>query len=369
MLNGMGSFLKPFTKLKDKYFTEDRRNIATANLMMLLTASLAGIVILSLLIFLSPFLIKGWSATRYHMLMYVTLGLFLIFAIWYKSSAKTPDYRIVNIACMLFCVALIAHFISISVFANPDFPETLVSLSFVAAPLLFSLPLSFTALLLAVNETVFLILINNFKSAICIQHDTFSTVTAIFFSLVATWSVMRLRVLDYAARSKYQHRSRTDQLTGILNKSACTAACEKYLAAHSQNTANALFVIDIDDFKLVNDTLGHKSGDNLLEGVANVMLKIFGRNDIVGRFGGDEFCVLMKNAVSNDIISEKSQLLQSKVHEISTCLIGRDVSCSVGITVCANKRCTYSEMFSIADHALYDSKQRGKNCSTVKILR
>ncbi len=367
-LRNILGFLDFFNIKQAKYFKDDKQNISSANLTMIILVSISGILMLSVLILLTPFLIDGWTPTRHHFSLYITLGVFFTAALIYRISVSAPSYALVNAGSLAFCFAIIGHLIAISVFSNPSFPESLVSISFVAIPMLFSLPLSMFLSLLTVSEAVFLILTNYYKTPLCIQHDTFSSIVAIFFSLIAFLCVMRLRVTDYSVRSQYQQQSCTDPLTGILNKSAFMKACEIHLASRTAGMSNALFVIDVDDFKHVNDSLGHKTGDKVLEGMGHVMRKIFRGTDLVGRFGGDEFCVLMKDTSSSEIIDDKAYQLQKKLREVSERLIGRSVSCSIGIAVCSDRSCTYGEIFSVADSALYASKQKGKNCFTVKTI-
>lgn len=90
--------------------------------------------------------------------------------------------------------------------------------------------------------------------------------------------------------------SETDKLTGLLNKKALEYLCREFLLLDGEESA-ALYVIDLDHFKEANDTYGHQCGDMILQRFANFLLEIFGKTAFVGRFGGDEFVVLLKRGV------------------------------------------------------------------------
>jgi len=159
-------------------------------------------------------------------------------------------------------------------------------------------------------------------------------------------------------------RAEKDALTGIFNKGATVQLIKQRLEIDSKdaNKLHALMIIDLDNFKAVNDILGHATGDQVLIDAATKIAANFKGSDIVGRIGGDEFVVLMRdiNAISNtDILAtrlctELKRALPSSSGDIV-------VSSSIGISIFPYHGATYEELFERADKALYTAKANGKD--------
>jgi len=159
-----------------------------------------------------------------------------------------------------------------------------------------------------------------------------------------------------------------DKLTGLLNKSAMEQQARTILEKADEFQNCALFIIDLDNFKKVNDTLGHLVGDMAIVDAGKKLSLIFSEKDLISRFGGDEFCILLrfrkdlsKEAITN-IITEKAQNLCTFLHEVyfdDNTAIG--ISASVGIAFYPENGKTYEALFAAADTALYEVKKSGKN--------
>ena len=137
-------------------------------------------------------------------------------------------------------------------------------------------------------------------------------------------------------RSQYLiSQAQQDALTGIFNKITSQNTIKDYLAHQWQNELCAMMIIDIDNFKEVNDGLGHLFGDAVLSDIARRMKKIFHHRDIIGRIGGDEFIVFLINVrdiesiknIARRMIDETHHLQVSHEHEVQ-------ISCSIGISIC-----------------------------------
>ena len=159
------------------------------------------------------------------------------------------------------------------------------------------------------------------------------------------------------------YQAQMDVLTGLYNKATTQAMIIDYLKkAHLQNKNQALFIIDIDGFKEVNDHFGHLFGDAVISDLAHCIHNSFRKSDIVGRIGGDEFIVLFKNITTEELIIKKAQelinLLQRKYTSNGT---NYKVSASIGIVVSPLYGTRFDDLFQKADHALYYVKEHGKN--------
>lgn len=165
---------------------------------------------------------------------------------------------------------------------------------------------------------------------------------------------------DRRLQEKLSEEMRLDPLTRLLNKVAAGEEVKKFISEKPGGT-HALFIIDIDNFKGVNDGFGHTVGDTVISDIAQLIQENFRATDIVGRVGGDEFLVFMKNTAM-DVVVEKAKKL------CSTCgrqLIGDEavvnVTLSIGIAIYGVDGEDYNTLFQMADRAMYRIKRNGKN--------
>lgn len=163
-----------------------------------------------------------------------------------------------------------------------------------------------------------------------------------------------------------QEQAERDTLTKLLNKSAARTQVEACLKDSARNPRCALFVIDLDDFKGINDRMGHLFGDAVLTQVAREIRGLFRSQDVVARIGGDEFMVLMRGAADRRIVEARcARLVESIQHVLRSHLQGNRLSCSVGVSLYPEHGRFYAELFQKADRALYRSKDKGKNCFVI----
>ena len=154
----------------------------------------------------------------------------------------------------------------------------------------------------------------------------------------------------------------TDSLTGLLNRRGMNSALERIVGAQTAGTkTNSIFLIDLDRFKHVNDTLGHGVGDELLQQVAARLLEIIGQGSIISRLGGDEFQILIPGIDDRGILGSQAQhivqtLSQPFAIKGHRCTIGA----SIGIAVSPDDGTTAADLTRNADLALYAAKQSGR---------
>ncbi|NLH01037.1 MAG: diguanylate cyclase [Clostridiales bacterium] len=132
---------------------------------------------------------------------------------------------------------------------------------------------------------------------------------------IKTWLIGKLVDIDDEMKEKQNllYKAETDSLTGLYNKEAFKSRCEDYLANNPDVNCAVIF-FDIDNFKEINDNLGHTAGDKALKDVSAIVRENFSENDILGRFGGDEFCILVKD-VSKESLEFKLGLLVEKLSD------------------------------------------------------
>lgn len=149
-------------------------------------------------------------------------------------------------------------------------------------------------------------------------------------------------------------RSVKDGLTGVYNKTAFEYRVEERLKGGRKGW---MCMIDIDNFKEINDSLGHLAGDRILEQIGAVLCQVFPEPDLTGRAGGDEFVVF----TSGGRVHQRAKELLKQVELLVPEGKGR-LSVSIGIVTCTGKkREAYQDLFFQADRAMYRAKDAGKN--------
>ena len=163
---------------------------------------------------------------------------------------------------------------------------------------------------------------------------------------------------------KVRHMAEHDALTGLINRGTLYKTGENVFAQFGPKSSAAIFLLDIDFFKKVNDTYGHLNGDIVLKNVANTLASNLRVTDIVGRYGGEEFCVFLPRISDIDIM-DIAEKLRISIEKLNLSLNGEkiDLTISVGVAIYDNSSNKNFESFlSKADVALYEAKNSGRNC-------
>ncbi len=156
-----------------------------------------------------------------------------------------------------------------------------------------------------------------------------------------------------------------DSLTDVFNKTH-TESLIAYELNHLHDKIAALFILDCDNFKQINDTFGHLKGDEVLKEAANGLKHIFRSDDIIGRIGGDEFFVYLKNVDSIDSVEKKAQTVCEKLQKTYTSNNKSvTITYSIGIALAPAHGTDLETLYTIADKALYSVKSKGKNNYTI----
>jgi diguanylate cyclase (GGDEF)-like protein len=157
-------------------------------------------------------------------------------------------------------------------------------------------------------------------------------------------------------------KANTDTLTGFYNKAAAETFISEIILSSSNESLHALMCIDLDNFKCINDLFGHLYGDSVLIEMSGNMKNLFRTNDVLGRFGGDEFVIFIRDIPNIGFLNEKAAELNKRLNKTyekdgteST------VSASIGIALFPSDGTTYSALYKKADEASYEAKKSGKN--------
>lgn len=163
-------------------------------------------------------------------------------------------------------------------------------------------------------------------------------------------------------------RAENDLLTGILNKTTMEEKVAGALKEVKGNNHCIFFMVDLDNFKNVNDKLGHIYGDKAIVDTAHLLTELFPNNAYVGRLGGDEFAVCAiydafdKESMLNFVKKKAEKICEVNRRTYVNGNISVDISSSVGIAIALDSERDFETVYKMADNALYRSKNGGKNC-------
>ena len=192
-------------------------------------------------------------------------------------------------------------------------------------------------------------LVNNIVILICI-----------FVALLLVYVVInKIRFNEESA--DLADKADTDLLTGLNNKIATERKIQEYLD-ENPGVQCMMFLFDIDNFKKVNDTMGHAFGDELLKNLGHQLTNEFRVTDIIGRLGGDEFVVFLKNIKSDEQLSREGVRITTFFHHFKVGgYVQYSATASIGAVILPKDATTFEEAYKAADKALYEAKRRGKN--------
>lgn len=165
-------------------------------------------------------------------------------------------------------------------------------------------------------------------------------------------------------RMKLESQSIRDGLTSLFNRHFMEIALERELhRAHRRGASLAVLMVDVDHFKMFNDTYGHEAGDEILRRVAGCFSQSVRSEDIVCRYGGEEFVILLPE-ISEDMAVERAELIRRNVSALQTSFRGstlRQITISIGVATYPEPAKNAADLLRMADFALYEAKNSGRN--------
>ena len=287
-------------------------------------------------------------------LFYLIALIYSVIAVFYFFLAKKDS--LVAQFIIYLSISLLFLFACFITQNKPDTPAITFIVFLLITPMFMIDKPFFMTIELCVASAVFLIWMYNVKSYDVWQFDLINvlifTAVGIFLHIIAN----SIRIKEFVLRRKISIQKDIDEMTGLKNKGALTREINDYLADESTDKG-IMILLDVDKFKLINDTFGHDIGDQVIQQVGSFLKDRFIDQGIAGRFGGDEFIVFLKDTddpdtacrISDDIIKgvSESVVLPDQEHRISA---------SIGCAVYTGSEKNYSELLKKADIALYRSK-------------
>ncbi|MEM8750965.1 MAG: GGDEF domain-containing protein [Pseudomonadota bacterium] len=175
-------------------------------------------------------------------------------------------------------------------------------------------------------------------------------------------AMLSIREFDFACRS-LQEQARTDELTGLTNRRFFLEMANKEMGKHSRfETPVSLAMLDIDDFKTINDTHGHAAGDDVLRALSKLLVSELRTYDIVGRLGGEEFGIMFPNTPIHDARLACYRLLSVVRNlKVRTAKNSVNFTVSIGLVEAQNYSSDCTQLMKRADQLLYEAKAGGRD--------
>ena len=338
------------------FFLEGKHEIDRANLQVLRYAASAILILLPVYMALAGLIINRWTPSAVHVAC-APCAVALCILAWKLDLARR---NLIRPACVVFVAALYTFAIAVDTAGGPESPGTFMPLASVALTSLFVLPVRVTYGLLIIAQAVYIAMIAALKDPSIAEYDIFQAVAGFVLALVISASLMAYRALASESRRVAEHLSDQDTLSDLLNKRAFFQRARTVIE-RGERVACTVAIIDLDDFKQVNDTFGHTMGDTVLVELGAILRSSFRPSDIIGRFGGDEFMLLLIGPMDADMLTERLHRIRTSYAHATSQAVGKTLTCSIGAVQAQGDDLVLDELLVEADRALYEAKRSGKD--------
>jgi diguanylate cyclase (GGDEF)-like protein len=167
-----------------------------------------------------------------------------------------------------------------------------------------------------------------------------------------------------------EKKAEKDSLSTVFNRGAFVKNVKNKLSMRNKAEACAFYMIDIDNFKSINDNYGHNVGDLVIRNIGKIINDIFANKAVPGRMGGDEFAVYQDGIEKTSVVYELADSILEKVHNVAIDMKLHDnVTVSIGAVIVTDGDVSFDKIYQEADKQLYCSKRKSKNCYTVSEVR
>lgn len=186
-------------------------------------------------------------------------------------------------------------------------------------------------------------------------------ITMVVFAIVVVCVNIISKMYNVRKEKQLEEKADTDLLTGLNNKLATERKIKEFMA-RNPDSQSMMFILDIDNFKKINDTMGHAFGDEVLRSLGKQIGTIFRTSDIIGRAGGDEFIIFLKNMTDIESIRKEAKKVEDFFKDFKAGEYTKySATASIGVAIFPKEGSDFESLYKAADQALYKAKKRGKN--------
>ncbi|OUO19002.1 GGDEF domain-containing protein [Collinsella sp. An307] len=355
------------------FYTADWERVTERNLRNVKAACVIAAMISLWFTPIARLVAPSWQPTVAHMALApvaLVLALCVVFA--GKQLASRPR------AAAAFCLAVEAVLLACVVLLDTVFsggrPGILTQPVGIGLGVLIVTPWGLPLWVLGAADAAFIALSVTAKVPDIAAADAFSVCVGYVVAIAVAELALALRLQDFEARERYRELSERDALTGLLNRGALATFTSRLFAGAGGSAARGagssatlapaqgvcVMMLDLDDFKQVNDQRGHDAGDDLLRLMGDILRTSFRTSDAVVRYGGDEFMVVAPGLTDEHVASAKVEHVCAELRERGSRLVDMRVSCSAGVVVAPQGAASFEELLREADQALYEVKGSSK---------
>ncbi|MDE7130511.1 MAG: sensor domain-containing diguanylate cyclase [Lachnospiraceae bacterium] len=182
----------------------------------------------------------------------------------------------------------------------------------------------------------------------------------VFIAMVVIINIIG-KIRNNEKKKELEDKADTDLLTGLTNKLATERKIKDFMT-QNPNSQSMLFICDVDNFKKINDTMGHAFGDEVLRSLGQQIGAIFRATDIIGRIGGDEFMIFLKGVSDDESIRKEAKKVEDFFRNFQAGeYVKYAATASIGVAIFPQEGDDFESLYKAADQGLYKAKKRGKN--------
>lgn len=190
-----------------------------------------------------------------------------------------------------------------------------------------------------------------------------SSLIVVIFVFICVVMIINIvgKIRSNVKKKELENKADTDLLTGLNNKLATERKIKEYMAQNPQSQS-MMFLLDVDNFKKINDTMGHAFGDEVLRSLGGQIGTIFRASDIIGRIGGDEFMIFLKGIPDESTILKEAKKVETFFKGFQAGeYVKYKATASIGVAIYPQEGADFETLYKAADQGLYKAKKRGKN--------
>lgn len=392
MMKKISQVLKDRREAEKKFLADGKRTIAKQNIVTLSNMSLATAILTLLSIIFGLLLmptankamainfgiseeevaaLSKFVPAKAHILLVFAAAAFCVVSMFYRFKGKASP-RMVTILCVAFEVTLFGFVTAVDIFSHKETPACFMAMVIIACSsgLLFSTKMTY---IINISFTAIYIICDLFYKVdfpSVWPYDVFFALVGFCISVVVGYHFRQYQISSFVTRMRYKSLSMRDPLLeNIYNKRGYEDAIDNYLVANNPNVSCAFIVLDLNDFKHINDNYGHDMGDQILKCMSDTLVSLFRDTDIIGRFGGDEFIVLADGLNDEDAVEKKCRYIAELIGRRAQETGAIKVFSSLGAVICDGQSVDFDRLFEIADEAMYEAKERGRKADQFILRR
>jgi diguanylate cyclase (GGDEF)-like protein len=362
------SSIERSVQIQKQYFSLAKDEIRETNFKLLKQISFLEVLVLALFIGITPLLFSGWQATGPYWFFFCCAVVIALINNGMSLMGKTPASGVVTALCLFFLVLSFAGCMAVDILPNPNMTSTFFQIVIAVFPVIFVFPITLILPVTAAVECSYLIILWSYKNPVFALTDSYSSVFGFLCAVILMVTVAHLRASEGISKYYYIRQGTVDSLTQVYSRAEFESRMRAYFEKRKAGDVPcAMLMLDLDDFKNINDQYGHQVGDFVLKALGDVLNEHVKDGDLAGRIGGDEFMMLIHEAGSEDDLTASVAAIVDAVAFYPGMPDGLIPRCSVGAALLSGTS-TYEMMYKTADQAMYEAKESPERQMTITRL-